>query len=165
MWPDLPDQKYRYLTQTLAQTLTLTLVDWSIQVIIASCVNQMLFVGWRLNVLWLILIDNNLWLFWAHLNRACLNHPFDSATNTTMGKSMELSIDLKDHIIDLQKSGKSLAAISKQLQVPKSNEQTTVCKYSVNGTVVSMPRSGRKQTISCCWEKTGQDGQESTKNH
>ena len=31
----------------------------------------------------------------------------------------ELSIDLRENIIDLNKSGKSLGAISKQLQVPR----------------------------------------------
>ena len=42
-----------------------------------------------------IMIDNSWWLFWAHFKRACLIQPLDSATNTTMGKSKELSIDLK----------------------------------------------------------------------
>lgn len=37
-----------------------------------------------------------------------------------MGKSKELSIDLKEHIIDCNKSGKSPEAISKQLQVPRT---------------------------------------------
>ena len=41
-----------------------------------------------------------------------------------MGKSKELSIDLKEHIIDLNKSGESLGFISKQLQVPRSTVQT-----------------------------------------
>ena len=40
-----------------------------------------------------------------------------------MGKSKELSIDLKEHIIDLNKSGKSLEAISKQIQIPRLNVQ------------------------------------------
>ena len=42
--------------------------------------------------------------------------PLDSATNTTVGESKELSIDLKENIIDLNKSGKSLGAVwNKQL--------------------------------------------------
>ena len=40
--------------------------------------------------------DNVRWLFWDHLNRACLIHPLDSATNTAMGKPKKLSIDLKE---------------------------------------------------------------------
>ena len=43
-----------------------------------------------------------------------------------MGNSKELSIDLKEYIIDLNKWVKSLGAISKQLQVPRSIIQTTV---------------------------------------
>ena len=43
-----------------------------------------------------------------------------------MGKSKELSIDLKEHIIDCNKSGKSLGAISKQLHVLRSTVQTAV---------------------------------------
>ena len=135
----------------------------------------MFLVAWPLNFLWLILIENNWWLFWAQLNRACLNHPFDS-TNTTMGESKELSVDLKDHITDLQKSGKSLAAISKQLQAPKSTEQTTVCgiewmpqlcqyhdqeenKPAAERKLVRMAKSQPKTTkkqvskkISSCWK-------------
>ena len=96
------------------------------------------------------MIDNSWWFFWAQFNRACLIHLQASATDTTMRKFKELSIDLKEHIIDL-----------------KSNKQlSTAFKYKVHGTVVSLPRSGRrKQTITCCWEKTGQDGQESTQKH
>ena len=52
-----------------------------------------------------------------------------------MGKSKELSIDLKESIIDLNKSGKSLEAILKQLQFPRSTVQTIVCRYKVHGTV------------------------------
>ena len=83
------------------------------------CVNQISSVAWPLNFLWVIMIDHGRWLLWAHFNRARLIHPLDSATNTTMGRSKELSIDLKEHIIDLNKPGKSLGAISKQLQVSR----------------------------------------------
>ena len=44
-----------------------------------------------------------------------------------MGKSEELSIDLKELIIDLNNSGKSHGAILKQLQVPRSTDQSIVC--------------------------------------
>ena len=52
-----------------------------------------------------------------------------------MGKSKELSTDLKKGIIDYNKSGKSLGAISKQLQVPRVTVLTIVCMYKVHGTV------------------------------
>uniref|UniRef100_A0A8C6KMD7 Tc1-like transposase DDE domain-containing protein n=1 Tax=Nothobranchius furzeri TaxID=105023 RepID=A0A8C6KMD7_NOTFU len=70
-----------------------------------------------------------------------------------MGKSKELSMDLKKQIIDLNKSGKSLGAISKQLQVPRATVQTIVCKYKVHGTVSSLPRSGRKHKLSPAAER------------
>ena len=63
-----------------------------------------------------------------------------------MGKSKAHCIDLKEFIIDLNKSGESLGAISKQLQVPNPNPKPT--KYKVHGTVVSMPRSRRKHKQS-----------------
>ena len=62
----------------------------------------------------------------------------------------ELSIDLKELIIDLNKS---LEAISKQLQVPRSTVQTSVCKDEVHGTVLSLPRSGRKHKLSPAAER------------
>ena len=61
-----------------------------------------------------------------------------------MGKSKEHSSDLKELITGLNKSGKSLGAISEQLQV--------------------LPQSGRKHKLSPAAE-SGQDGRESTKNH
>lgn len=68
-------------------------------------------------------------------------------TNATMGKSQELSMQQK-RIIYPNKSGKSLRAISKQLQVPRATVQTIVCKYKVHGTVLSLPGSGRKRKLS-----------------
>lgn len=50
---------------------------------------------------------------------AYLIETLDSATYSTTRKSKELSTDLKKQITDLNKSGKSLGAISKQLQVPR----------------------------------------------
>lgn len=46
-------------------------------------------------------------------------------------------MDLKKQSLSLNKSGKSLGAISKQLQVPRATVQTIVCKYKVDGTVLS----------------------------
>ena len=76
---------------------------------VESCVNNICSMG-----------SSSFERFWLITFWACLIQPLDSATNTTMGKSKELSIDLN-------KSGKSLWAISKQLQVPRSTVQTTVC--------------------------------------
>ena len=52
-----------------------------------------------------------------------------------MGKSNELSFDLTERIINLNKSGKSLGAFSKQLQVLRSTLQTPFYKYKVLSTV------------------------------
>ena len=72
-----------------------------------------------------------------------------------MDKSKELSTDLKRRIIDLNKSGKSLGAISKQLQVQRTTVQTIVCNYKVHGTVVSLPRSrsGISRKLSTALER------------
>ena len=53
----------------------------------------------------------------------------------------------------LNKAVKFLWAISKQLQVPRSTVQTTVWKYKVYGTVVSLSWSGRKQKCLLIREK------------
>ena len=67
--------------------------------------------------------------------------PLDSARNTGLEKSTKLSIGLKEHIIDLNKLGKSLGAVSKQLQVLISTVQTAVCWYKVHGTAVALQQS------------------------
>lgn len=71
---------------------------------------------------WVILIDSDWLLFWGHFNRAWLIHHLDSATSTIKGKYKALIIDLKEPIIDLNKSGMSLEALPKQLQVPRSKK-------------------------------------------
>ena len=87
--------------------------------------------------------------FWARFSRACLIYPLDSATNTMMGKSNQLSTDLQKYIMHLNKSGMSFWAISKQLQVPRSTVRKIVV-YKVHGTV-SLPRSGRKHNYHLLW--------------
>ena len=87
----------------------------------------------------MILIDNSWSLLWACFNRACLIQPLDSELHTLQWESLRSSaIDLKEHFIDLNKSGKSPGAISKQLQVPGSAVELFVSK--VHGTVVSLPQ-------------------------
>ena len=94
-----------------------------------SCVNQMFFVVWPLSFFWETMIDNSWWPFWDHFYRVCLIHPL-------LSQSKKLSIDL---IIDLNKSGKSLGAILKQLQIQRSTVQTTISKCKVHGMAVSLP--------------------------
>ena len=62
-----------------------------------------------------------------------------------MGKSKELSIDLKDRIIDLNMSGKPLGAISKQLDAPRVTVQTFLYIYSAwDSCVTAMIRMEHK---------------------
>lgn len=73
----------------------------------------------------------------------------DSATDTTVGKSKEFSINLKKRVIDLNTSGKSLGDISKQLQVQRTNVQTTVSiKCMTQSGIKLSPAAERKMVKS-----------------
>ena len=75
-----------------------------------------------------------------------------------MGKSTELSIDLKERITDLYES---LGAISKQLQIQRSVQKTIVSiKFMAQ---LGHYHDQEENSKSSCWEKTGRDGQYSTK--
>ena len=58
------------------------------------------------------------------------------------------------NIVDLHKSGSSLAAISKCVNVPRSSEQTIVCKYKHHVTMQPSYRSGRRCVLSPRDERT-----------
>ncbi|KAI4886726.1 hypothetical protein NFI96_014783, partial [Prochilodus magdalenae] len=64
-----------------------------------------------------------------------------------MGKSKEISQDIRKRIVDLHKSGSSLGAISRCLKVPRSSVQTIICKYKKDGNVQPSYRSGRKKVL------------------
>jgi transposase len=65
-----------------------------------------------------------------------------------MGKSKEISQDLRKKCWDLHKSGSSLGAISKCLKVPRSFVQTIVCKYKHHGTTQPSYCSGRRCVLT-----------------
>ena len=65
----------------------------------------------------------------------------------TLGKSKEISQDLRKTIVD-HKSGSSLGAIYKRLKVPRSSVQTIVRKYKHHGTTQPSYRSGRRRVPS-----------------
>ena len=65
-----------------------------------------------------------------------------------MEKAKEYSQDLRKSIIQLHKSGTSLGAISRQLEVPRSSVQTILRKYRDLGTTKTLPRSGRKSKLT-----------------
>ncbi|KAI4871969.1 hypothetical protein NFI96_010418 [Prochilodus magdalenae] len=64
-----------------------------------------------------------------------------------MGKSKEISQDIRKRIVDLHKSGSSLGAISRCLKVPRSSVQTIIRKYKKDGNVQPSYRSGRKKVL------------------
>uniref|UniRef100_A0AAZ3PIY6 Sleeping Beauty transposase HTH domain-containing protein n=1 Tax=Oncorhynchus tshawytscha TaxID=74940 RepID=A0AAZ3PIY6_ONCTS len=71
-----------------------------------------------------------------------------------MGKSKEISQDIRKKNVDLHKSGSSLGAISKRLKVPRSSVQTIVRKYKHHGTTQPSYCSGRKRVPSPRDERT-----------
>ncbi|CDQ76082.1 unnamed protein product [Oncorhynchus mykiss] len=71
-----------------------------------------------------------------------------------MGKSKEISQDLRKTIVDLHKSGSSLGAISKRLKVPRSSVKTIVRKYKHHGTTQLSYCSGRRSILSPRDERT-----------
>uniref|UniRef100_A0AAZ3S854 Sleeping Beauty transposase HTH domain-containing protein n=1 Tax=Oncorhynchus tshawytscha TaxID=74940 RepID=A0AAZ3S854_ONCTS len=71
-----------------------------------------------------------------------------------MGKSKEISQDLRKHFVDLHKSGSSLGAISKRLKVPCSSVQTIVRRYKHHGTTQPSYHSGRRRDLSPRDERT-----------
>ena len=71
-----------------------------------------------------------------------------------MGKSKEISQDLRNKIVGLHKSGSSLGAISKCLKVPSSSVKTRVRKYKHHGTTQPSYRSGRRCVLSPRDERT-----------
>uniref|UniRef100_A0A674DUC8 Uncharacterized protein n=1 Tax=Salmo trutta TaxID=8032 RepID=A0A674DUC8_SALTR len=65
-----------------------------------------------------------------------------------MGKSKEISQDLRKTIVDLHKSVSSLGAISKRLKVQCSSVQTIVRKYKHHGITQPLYHSGRRHTLA-----------------
>jgi len=65
-----------------------------------------------------------------------------------MGKSKELSKDLKERIVQLRKENLSFGAIGKQLKVPRSSVQTVLAKFQLTGSLETGRRSGRPRKLS-----------------
>ncbi|XP_062276707.1 uncharacterized protein LOC133981862 [Scomber scombrus] len=64
-----------------------------------------------------------------------------------MGKSKEISQDIRKRIVDFHKSGSSLGTISRCLKVPRSSVQTIIRKYKHHGNVQPSYRSGRRRVL------------------
>ena len=85
-----------------------------------------------------------IWVNWR-FTCGCISRPtfkLSASLLEIMGKSKEISQDLRNKCVDLHKSGSSLGAISKRLKVPRSSVQTIVHKYKDQGTTQSSYRSG-----------------------
>lgn len=65
-----------------------------------------------------------------------------------MGKSKQLSKDLREKVVQLHKSGSGYKKIAKQLIMPVSTVQTIIKKWKTRGTTDIKPRSGRPSKIS-----------------
>lgn len=65
-----------------------------------------------------------------------------------MGKTKELSVDLRQKIIDFHKSGNSYGEISKRLSIPRSTVQSVIKKFNVFGSTETLPGRGRKRKLS-----------------
>ena len=82
---------------------------------------------------------------------ACISRPafkLSASLLHIMGKSKEISQELRKKIVSIQKSGSSLGAISKHLKVPRSSVQTIVRKYKHHGTTQPSYRSRRRCVLS-----------------
>ena len=91
-----------------------------------------------------------IWVNWR-CTCGCISRPtfkLSASLLDIMGKSKEISQDLRKNIVDLHKSGSSLGAISKCLNVPRSSVQTIVRKYKHYGTTQPSYHSGRKRVLA-----------------
>ena len=65
-----------------------------------------------------------------------------------MGKIKELSVDLRQKIINFHKSGNSYRTISNRLAIPRSTVQSIVKKSKRFDTTENLPGRGRKPKLS-----------------
>ena len=97
--------------------------------------------------------DRLIYIIWVHLRctwgyNSSPTFKLSAALLDIMGKSKEISQDLRKNIVDLHMSGSSLGEISKCLKVPRSSVQTIVRKYKHHGTTQPSYRSGRRHVLS-----------------
>lgn len=65
-----------------------------------------------------------------------------------MGKTKELSVDLREKIVDLHKTGMGYKTISKKLGVKVTTVGAIVRKYKTHNMIINRPRSGAPNKIS-----------------
>ena len=64
-----------------------------------------------------------------------------------MGKTKELSFDLRRRIINFQKLGNNYGIISKRLAIPKSTVKSVIKKFKQFVTTENLPVGGRKPKL------------------
>lgn len=74
--------------------------------------------------------------------------PCHSRAAITMGKTKELTVDLRQKIIDFHKEGNSYGDISARLHIPRSTVQYVIKKFAKFGTVKTLPGRGRRPKLS-----------------
>ena len=65
-----------------------------------------------------------------------------------MGKTKEFSIDLRQRVINFNKSENSYSTISKWLAIPRSTVQSVIKKFKQFGITENLPEHGRKPKFS-----------------
>lgn len=65
-----------------------------------------------------------------------------------MGKSKELSTDIRDRIVDLHKPGMGYKRIRKQLGEKRSTFRAVIRKWKKHHTTANLPRTGPPHKIS-----------------
>ena len=71
-----------------------------------------------------------------------------------MGKAKIFSKDLREKVVELDKTRKGYKKISKELRMPISSVQTLIRKWKMRDSVEIKPQSGRPRKKIChnCWE-------------
>jgi transposase len=98
-------------------------------------------------------------IIWVNLrcNCGCISRTtfkLSASLLDIMGKSKEISQDLRKKIVDLHKSCSSLGAISKCLKVPRSSVQTIVRNTKHHGTTQPSYHSERTRVLTPRDERT-----------
>ena len=97
-----------------------------------------------------------IWVNWR-FTCGCFSRPtfkLSASLLDIMGKSKEISQDLRKETVDLHKSESSLGEISKRLKIPCSSVQTIVRNYKHNGTTQPSYHSRRRRFLSPRDERT-----------
>ena len=145
----------RTSTLCTTQVFVLTIVNRQIISLIIHCIT--IPVGQKFTYTKLTVPLNSLEKVYLRCTCGCISRPtfkLSASLLDIMGKSKEISKNLRKKSVDLHKSGSSLGAITKRLKVPRTSVQTIVRKYRHHGTTQPSYRSGRRRVLSPRDERT-----------